>query len=170
MAFKDKIRIVPDFPKPGIRFVDITTLLKEAGGYKRVIDAIAKEYRDDNIDLVVSPEARGFIIGAAVAYALGSGFAPVRKPGKLPAAVIDCQYDLEYGTNSLQIHKDAIIPGQKVLLIDDLLATGGTALAAVELVTRLQGEVAGLAFLAELTYLTGRKMLAAYKVVSLIKY
>lgn len=167
---KQLIREVPDFPKPGINFYDITTLLRDAAGLKSVIDALASRYRDTPIDLVLGIEARGFIFAPAVAYALGKGFVPVRKPMKLPAATVQEVYALEYGTDTLEIHADAIDPGQNILIVDDVLATGGTASAVANLVERLGGAVAGLGFVIELDFLSGRKKLAGYDIHSLIHY
>ena len=170
MDLKDKIRIIEDFPAEGISFKDITTLLKDANGLKECINQMAERFKDVNVDLVVGPESRGFIFATPLAYLLGTGFVPVRKPGKLPAETIKLEYKLEYGTDSLEIHKDSIKPGQKVLIIDDLLATGGTMIAAAKLVEQLGGEVVGLGFLIELEDLKGRDKLLKYKVESLIKY
>lgn len=170
MDFKKSIRVIEDFPQKGISFKDITTLLQDGQVFHSTIDAIVAKYKDAGIDLVVGPEARGFVIGAPVAYALGAGFVPIRKPGKLPAETLSFEYSLEYGKNSLEIHKDAIKPGQKILIVDDLLATGGTIKAVIELVERLGGQVAGLVFLIELIYLDGRKILSDYKIESLVKY
>ncbi|HHW91558.1 MAG TPA: adenine phosphoribosyltransferase [Firmicutes bacterium] len=170
MDLKELIRVIPDFPKPGISFKDITTLLKEGPAFQQAISQLAELCRDKEIDLVVGPEARGFLVGAPLAYALGAGFVPVRKKGKLPGKTVSAQYELEYGTDWLEIHEDAISPGQRVLVIDDLLATGGTIFATIDLIRRLQGEIAGLAFLIELTDLGGRENLGDYEVISLIKY
>jgi len=167
---KALIREVPDFPKPGINFYDITTLLKDKGGFKAIIDSLAQHYRSTPIDLVLGIEARGFIIAPAVAYALGYGFIPVRKEKKLPAERARIEYALEYGTDVLEIHKDAITPGQNVLIIDDVLATGGTAVAVAKLVEMLKGKVVGLGFILELDFLKGRDKLAGYDVYSLLKY
>ena len=167
---KQLIRTVPDFPKPGILFYDITTLLKDKVGFAHLIDGFAAEYIGRDIDLVLGTEARGFIFAPAIAYRLNAGFVPVRKPKKLPAPVERANYDLEYGSDSLEIHKDAITPGQKVLLVDDLLATGGTMQATVQLVEKLGGVVAGIAFAIELDFLKGRNKLAKYDVVSLLHY
>ena len=167
---KTLIREVPDFPKPGINFYDITTLLKDKSGFKTIIDSLAQHYRSTPIDLVLGIEARGFIIAPAVAYALGYGFIPVRKEKKLPAERARIEYALEYGTDVLEIHKDAITPGQNVLIIDDVLATGGTAVAVAKLVEMLKGRVAGLGFILELDFLKGRDKLAGYDVFSLVKY
>ena len=167
---KELVREVMDFPKEGISFKDITTLLQNKEAYKSIIDMLANEYKDENIDVVVGPEARGFIVGAPLAYALNAGFVPVRKPGKLPAETTTINYDLEYGSNSLQVHTDAIKPGQKVLIVDDLLATGGTAAASVKLVEQLGGEIVGVGFIIELEFLNGRDLLAPHAIKSLIKY
>ncbi len=170
MNFKEKIRLVLDFPKKGIRFKDITTLLKDGDAFHQAIDALAEPFREQEIDVVVGPEARGFIVGVPVAYALRAGFVPVRKPGKLPAETLNHEYQLEYGSDVLQIHKDGIMPGQKVLIVDDLLATGGTIKATVDMVEALGGIVVGLAFLIELSSLEGRKKIENYHVMSLLKY
>jgi adenine phosphoribosyltransferase len=165
-----KIREVPDFPKPGILFYDITTLLKEPRAFNDVIDRMAEPVMDDRIDLVVGMESRGFIFAAPLAYKLGAGFVPVRKLGKLPADTIEVEYDLEYGTATLEVHRDAIAEGQRVLIVDDLLATGGTVLGTIELVKRLGGEIAGLSFMVELTALHGRDKLGDYPIHTLITY
>lgn len=170
MDFKEKIRVIPNFPSEGIRFKDITTLLKDGEAFKTAINKLAMQFKDKRIDLVVGPEARGFAIGAPVAFVLGAGFVPVRKPGKLPAEIISYSYDLEYGKDSLEIHKDAISPGSRVLIVDDLLATGGTTLATVKLVEALGGKVAGLGFVIELSYLNGREKLAGYDIETLVTY
>ncbi len=167
---KKLIREVPDFPKPGINFYDITTLLKNPQGLRLTIDALAEEFKDERVDTVIGIEARGFIFAPALAYSLGAGFVPVRKPGKLPAECASLSYDLEYGQDTLQIHRDAVGRGHRVLIADDLLATGGTAKAVVDLVEGLGGEIAGLVFVVELEFLPGRKKLAGYDVRSLIKY
>jgi adenine phosphoribosyltransferase len=167
---KQIIREVPDFPKPGILFYDITTLLKDAAGFKAVIDALQAHYRNTRVDLVLGIEARGFIFAPALAYALGAGFIPVRKPNKLPAKTLRETYQLEYGTDSLEIHADAIQPGQNVLIVDDLLATGGTAAAVGRLVEKLGGKVAGFGFVVELDFLHGREKLPGYDVFSLLQY
>ncbi len=165
-----KIREVPDFPKPGILFYDITTLLKEPRAFNDVIDRMAEPVMDDRIDLVVGMESRGFIFAAPLAYKLGAGFVPVRKLGKLPADTIEVEYDLEYGTATLEVHRDAIAEGQRVLIVDDLLATGGTVLGTIELVKRLGGEIAGLSFMVELTALHGRDKLGDHPIHTLITY
>ncbi|AKM19881.1 MULTISPECIES: adenine phosphoribosyltransferase [Geobacillus] len=170
MDLKQYITIVPDFPKPGILFKDITTLMDNGKAYKYATDQIVQYAREKQIDIVVGPEARGFIIGCPVAYALGVGFAPVRKEGKLPREVVRVEYGLEYGTDVLTMHKDAIKPGQRVLITDDLLATGGTMRATIDLVEQLGGVVAGLAFLIELTELGGRKKLEGYDILALMQF
>lgn len=170
MKLQEKIRDVPDFPKKGIIFKDITTLLKDASAFKYVVDTLAEKYRDGRLDVVVAMEARGFIFAAPLAYRLGIGFIPARKPGKLPARTVSAQYSLEYGTDTIEMHQDAIIPGQRVLIVDDLLATGGTARATAELVEKLGGKIAGIAFVIELTFLNGRERLANYPVFSLVQY
>ncbi|MDQ3919177.1 MAG: adenine phosphoribosyltransferase [Acidobacteriota bacterium] len=167
---KSLIREVPDFPKPGINFYDITTLLKHPEGLREVVDALSSEFRDDHIDAVIGIEARGFIFAPAMAYQLGAGFVPARKPGKLPSECATISYDLEYGQDALQIHRDAVGAGHRVVIADDLLATGGTASAVVRLVEQLGGEVVGLAFVVELEFLPGREKLKGYDVRSLIKY
>jgi len=167
---KDSIRVIEDFPKEGISFKDITTLLKDKEAFIYTVDTIVEFCRDKNVDLVVGPEARGFALGAPVAYGLGVGFIPVRKPGKLPSETVSFEYDLEYGKDLLEIHRDAIQPGQRVILADDLLATGGTSLATVRLIEKLGGIVVGIMFVIELTYLEGRKLLDGYDVESLVKY
>jgi adenine phosphoribosyltransferase len=169
-SLKALVRTVPDFPKPGILFYDITTLLKDKTGFAQMIDAMAAHYLSQKIDLVLGIEARGFIFGPALAYRLNAGFVPVRKPRKLPAPVARVSYDLEYGTDTLEIHLDAIQPGQKVILVDDLLATGGTMEATVKLVKQLGGEIAGLGFAVELDFLKGRERFAGYDVFSLLHY
>ena len=165
-----KICEIPDFPKPGILFYDITTLLKDAGAFKESIDLMLEPFRDKQIDLVVGMESRGFIFSAPMATELNAGFVPVRKLGKLPAETASIEYALEYGTNTLEIHKDAIQPGQKVLIVDDLLATGGTVLGTIELVKMLKAEVVGLGFLVELLFLKGRERLSDYFIHSVIQY
>jgi adenine phosphoribosyltransferase len=169
-GLKNLIREVPDFPKKGILFYDITTLLKDKLGFATLIDALSENYIGKEIDLVLGMEARGFIFGPALSYRLNAGFVPVRKPGKLPAETVKISYELEYGSNALEIHKDAIVKGQRVLIVDDLLATGGTAAATAELVRSLGGEIAGLAFVVELDFLKGRERLANYDVFSLLHY
>ncbi|MGB8510400.1 MAG: adenine phosphoribosyltransferase [Pyrinomonadaceae bacterium] len=167
---KALIREVPDFPKPGINFYDITTLLKHPDGFRQTIDALVAQFEGAEVDTVIGIEARGFIFAPAMAYRFGAGFVPVRKPGKLPSECASVSYDLEYGQDALQIHRDAIGAGQRVLIADDLLATGGTARAVVELVEQLGGHVVGLAFVVELEFLPGRQRLEGYDVRSLIKY
>src|SRR3954471_9446866 len=167
---KGLIREVPNFPKPGILFYDITTLLKDKLGFATLIDALSEHYLAKDIDLVLGMEARGFIFGPAVAYRLNAGFVPVRKPGKLPAATTKFDYALEYGTNTLEIHREAIQKGQRVLIVDDLLATGGTAEATAKLAHSLGAEIAGLGFVVELDFLNGRDKLKEYDVFSLLHY
>lgn len=170
MDLKQFIAIVPDYPKPGITFKDITPLMNNGDAYKYATDQIVAYAKDKQIDLIVGPEARGFIIGCPVAYSLGIGFAPVRKEGKLPRETVKVSYGLEYGSDVLTIHKDAIQPGQRVLITDDLLATGGTIEATIQLVEQLGGVVAGIAFLIELSYLEGRKKLQGYDIMTLMNY
>ena len=165
-----KIREIPDFPKPGILFYDITTLLKDPVAYRAAIDAMLAPYAGQQVDIVVGMESRGFIFSAPMAYQIGAGLVPVRKLGKLPAETISVEYALEYGSNTLEVHRDAIEPGQKVLIVDDLLATGGTVQGTVELVQRLRGDIVGLAFLVELTFLKGRDRLADRPVSAVIQY
>jgi adenine phosphoribosyltransferase len=167
---KRMIREVPDFPKPGILFYDITTLLKDKIGFATLIDKLSQHYMSHNVDLVLGMEARGFIFAPALAYRMNAGFVPVRKPGKLPAETVKYDYALEYGTNSLEIHKDAIQKGQRVLIVDDLLATGGTAEATLELASSLGAEIAGLGFVVELDFLNGREKLKKYDVMSVLHY
>jgi adenine phosphoribosyltransferase len=167
---KKLIREVPDFPKPGILFYDITTLLKDKLGFATLINALSEHYFEKNIDLVLGIEARGFIFGPALAYRLNAGFAPVRKPRKLPAETAKVTYQLEYGSDTLEIHKDAIRPGQRVIIVDDLLATGGTCQATVQLTESLGGNIAGLAFVVELDFLNGRERFKDYDVFSLLHY
>ena len=167
---KALIREVPDFPKPGINFYDITTLLKHPEGLRRTVDALAAQFSGERVDAVVGIEARGFIFAPALAYHMNAGFVPVRKPRKLPAECASISYDLEYGQDTLEIHRDAIGAGHRVIIADDLLATGGTAKAVVNLVEQLGGEVAGLVFVVELEFLPGRERLAGYDVRSLLKY
>jgi adenine phosphoribosyltransferase len=170
MNIKNKIRVIEDFPKIGISFKDITTLIQDKDAFKYTIDTLAETLKDQKIDLVVGPEARGFIFGTPLAYALGAGFVPVRKKGKLPGATISVEYDLEYGTDILEIHKDSIKPGQKVVIVDDLLATGGTIQSVARLVEALGGEVVSMDFIIELTGLNGREKLKNYRINSLVKY
>ncbi len=165
-----KIRDIPDFPKPGIQFKDITTLLKDGPSFKAAIDGLLAQIGDRKVDAVVGMESRGFIFGAPVAYALGVGFVPVRKLGKLPADVVSVEYDLEYGSATLEMHKDAIAPGARVLIVDDLLATGGTVAGTIELVKQLRGEIVALAFLIELTFLKGRERLQGHDILTLVRY
>ncbi len=167
---KSKIRHVPDFPKAGILFYDITTLLQDPDGLRSALDSLSAPFKDQGIDLVVGVESRGFIFGAAVADRLHAGFAPVRKPGKLPSTTMRASYDLEYGSDALEIHDDAVGRGQRVLIVDDLLATGGTAKAASDLVTRLGGTIHALAFLIELVALNGREKLAGKRVHAVLQY
>jgi adenine phosphoribosyltransferase len=169
-ALKSKIRHVPDFPKAGILFYDVTTLLREPTGFRLAIDTLSAPYRDRGISLVVGIESRGFILGSAVADRIGAGFVPVRKVGKLPADKIRASYQLEYGADSLEMHRDAITPGQSVLIVDDLLATGGTASATIDLVKQLGGDVRGVAFLIELVALNGRARLPGVDVMAVLQY
>ena len=169
-VLKHLIREIPDFPKPGILFYDITTLLKDKLGFAQLVDSLGQCYIGRRVDLVLGIEARGFIFGPALAYRLNAGFVPVRKPKKLPAATAKWTYDLEYGSDTLEVHQDAIQPGQSVIIVDDLLATGGTALATTKLVESLGGKVASLAFIVELDFLKGREKLAGHEVVSLLHY
>lgn len=167
---KSLIREVPDFPKPGILFYDITTLLKDGPGLRKVVDSLVSGYKDRKVDVVVGIEARGYFFAPAVALALGVGFVPVRKPKKLPCEVEFWEYALEYGTDRLEIHRDAIESGQNVLIVDDVLATGGTAAAVARLVEKLGGRIAGYGFVIELDFLSGRKLLPHYEVQSLVHY
>lgn len=167
---KALVREIPDFPIPGILFRDVTPLLRDPRGLPEVVEILAGTYRGAGIDLVAGIESRGFIFGAPLAIRLGAGFIPVRKPGKLPAEKVSREYALEYGTNVLELHADAVEPGQRVLLVDDLLATGGTAAASAHLIEALGGEVAGIAFVIELEFLEGRRLLEGYDVVSLIRF
>ena len=169
-SLRAKVREIPDFPKPGILFYDITTLLKDAAAFKAVIDRMVDQVRSTPIDVVVGMESRGFIFSAPIAYQLGAGFVPVRKLGKLPAETIEVEYALEYGTATLEVHRDAIQPGQRVLIVDDLLATGGTVMGTIELVQRLGGEVAGLSFMVELSALHGRERLGQFAIHALLSY
>ncbi|MGY0375087.1 adenine phosphoribosyltransferase [Clostridium sp. JNZ J1-5] len=170
MELKESIRIIEGFPKEGISFKDITTLLKDGSAFKNAVDELVNYLKDKNIDIIVGPEARGFLFGTPVAYALGAGFVPVRKKGKLPCDTIKVEYDLEYGTDVLEVHKDAIKPGQRVAIVDDLLATGGTMQSVVKLIEQLGGEVVSLDFVIELTDLKGREKLKKYDVMSLVEY
>ena len=169
-VLKKKIRHIPDFPKPGVLFYDITTLLQDREGFKQVVEVLAGPYLDKPVDVVVGIESRGFILGGAVADRLGAGFSPVRKPGKLPSRTVRETYELEYGTDCLEMHDDAVRPGQRVLIVDDVIATGGTAKATAALVRRLGGEVVGLAFLIELLALNGRSRLAGENVYTVLQY
>lgn len=170
MDIKSKIRVIEDFPKEGVSFKDITTLLKDKDAFIKVVDIIVDDLKDKDIDYIAGPEARGFLFGAAVAYALGVGFIPIRKPGKLPFETYSHEYDLEYGTNTLEIHSDAIEEGKNVAIVDDLLATGGTVLSAIKLIESIGGNVVALEFLIELEYLQGRGKLKGYHLNSLVKY
>lgn len=170
MNFKDYIKIVHDWPIEGVEFKDITPLMADGKAYKAAIDEIIEYAKEKDAEIIVGPEARGFIVGCPVAYALETGFAPVRKPNKLPREVIEVDYGLEYGENTLTLHKDAVHPGQKVLITDDLLATGGTIEATIDLVEKLGGIVVGCAFLIELGYLNGIEKLEGYDVLTLMKY
>jgi adenine phosphoribosyltransferase len=167
---KQLIREVPGFPKPGILFYDITTLLKSPVGFRGIVDGLKQHYSGAKVDVVIGIEARGFIFAPALAYALGAGFVPIRKPKKLPSEFVSVTYDLEYGTDTLEMHKDALDEGKRVLIVDDLLATGGTAAAAARMVTGLGGAVVGMGFVVELTFLNGRQKLAGYDVFSLLQY
>lgn len=167
---KTLIREVPDFPKPGINFYDITTLMKDGAGLRRVFNALHERYKGQDIGAVIGIEARGYFFAPAVAYALGVGFIPVRKPGKLPAKTVTVEYALEYGTDKLEMHADAVEVGQRILIIDDVLATGGTATAVAQLVERQGGKVAGLGFVIELDFLAGREKLGGYDIFSLLHY
>ncbi len=170
LNIKDKIRIIDGFPKEGISFKDVTTILQDKEALKYTVDTIAAKLHDNGVDVIVGPEARGFLFGAPVAYALGAGFVPVRKKGKLPFDTISASYDLEYGSDELEIHKDAIKPGQKVAIVDDLLATGGTIASVAKLVEQVGGEVVSMNFVIELTELKGREKLKGYAVDSLVQY
>lgn len=170
MDLKDKIRSIENYPQEGVIFRDITTLLKDAEGMKEAIDRMTAKLEGVDFDLILGPESRGFIFGMPVAYNMGKGFVPVRKAGKLPAEVVSKEYALEYGTATIEIHKDAIQPGQKVVIVDDLMATGGTAKAIVEMVEEMGAEVAAMIFLIELDFLKGRKVLPDYKIESIIHY
>lgn len=170
MNLRDTIRDIPDFPQEGILFKDITTLLKNPAAFRQALDEMTNIVRGQKIDIVVGMESRGFIFGAPLADRLGAGFVPARKLGKLPAPTVQAEYDLEYGTNTIELHKDAIQPGMRVLIVDDLLATGGTAEATARLVETVGGEIAGLVFLIELTFLKGRSRLTSYPVTALLEY
>lgn len=170
MNYKALIREVPDFPKPGILFYDITTLLKDPDAFRAILADIQHHFDRDRVTKVVGIESRGFIMGGVLATQLKAGFVPVRRPGKLPADTFEVKYDLEYGSNSLAIHRDAIVPGERVLIVDDLLATGGTAEATVHLVEQLGGRVAGLGFLVELEFLKGRERLQGYNLFAAVAY
>ena len=170
LDLKSKIRVIEDFPEKGISFKDITTLIKDNEAFVEAVNLIVEDLKDKEIDYIAGPEARGFLLGAAVAYALGIGFIPVRKPGKLPGETISHEYELEYGKNTLQIHKDSIEKGKRVAIVDDLLATGGTILSAAKLIESIGGEVVALEFLIELEFLNGRDKLENYHVNSLVKY
>ena len=169
-TLRAKIREVPDFPKPGILFYDITTLLKDPAAYREAIQLMLEPYRGQRVDVVVGMESRGFIFSAPMAMELDAGFVPVRKLGKLPAETLSVEYALEYGSNTLEIHRDAIEPGQQVLVVDDLLATGGTVQGTIELIEQLKGEIVGLAFLVELEFLNGRERLTGRPITSVIRY
>ncbi len=169
-SLRAQIREVPDFPKPGILFYDITTLIKQPKPFAEAIDLMVEPFADTKVDVVVGMESRGFIFSAPMAIRLGAGFVPVRKLGKLPAETISVEYALEYGTNTLEVHKDAIQPGQKVLIVDDLLATGGTVLGTIDLVKQLKADIVGLSFLVELQFLKGRARLVGHDIHSIIQY
>lgn len=170
MDLKKYIRDIPDFPQKGVMFRDITTLLKEAEPFKYAIDAIVDRYKTEKVDKLVSVEARGYIFGGAIAYRLHCGFVPVRKPGKLPAETVSMDYTLEYGKNTIEIHRDAIAPGERVLVFDDVLATGGTVQATCKLIEKLGGKIVGCVFISDLTYLKGSEKLKEYEVFSLVQY
>jgi adenine phosphoribosyltransferase len=169
-SLRTHIREVPDFPKPGILFYDITTLIKDADAFAEAIDRMTDPFRDERVDVVVGMESRGFIFSAPMALHLRAGFVPVRKLGKLPSETISVEYALEYGTNTLEVHRDAIAPGQRVLIVDDLLATGGTVIGTIDLVRQLKGEIVGLSFLVELEALKGRSRLSGHNIHSVIRY
>jgi adenine phosphoribosyltransferase len=169
-TLRAKIREIPDFPKPGILFYDITTLLREPDSFRESIQLMLEPFKGEAVDIVVGMESRGFIFSAPMAYEMNAGLVPVRKLGKLPAETLSAEYALEYGSNTLEIHRDAIQPGQKVLIVDDLLATGGTVAGTIDLVERLKGEIVGLAFLVELEFLHGRERLGGRRVTSVIRY
>lgn len=170
MNFKEHIRVIENFPKEGIRFKDITTLLKDGAAYQASINELKEKVKHLQIDLVAGPEARGFVVGAPLAYSLGTGFVPIRKSGKLPAEAIEADYSLEYGKDKLAMHKDAIQPGQRVLIADDLLATGGTIQTSINLIEQLGGKVVGAAFMIELSYLNGRDKLGDLNIITLMQY
>ncbi|NOH16984.1 adenine phosphoribosyltransferase [Clostridium cochlearium] len=170
MNLKDKIRVIEGFPKEDISFKDVTTILQDKEAFKYTIDTLVEELKDKKVDVIVGPEARGFLFGAPLAYALGAGFVPVRKKGKLPSNTISSKYELEYGSDELEMHKDAIKPGQRVVIVDDLLATGGTICSVIEMIESLGGEIVSINFLIELTDLKGREKLKKYEMSSLVKY
>ncbi|MGI5859805.1 MAG: adenine phosphoribosyltransferase [Tepidanaerobacteraceae bacterium] len=170
MDLKQKIRVIEDFPKEGISFKDITTLIKDGEAFKKAIKSMANHIKHKEVDLITGPEARGFIVGAPLAYELGVGFVPTRKKGKLPGKTVKAEYKLEYGSDIIEMHEDAVKPGQKVVVVDDLLATGGTIFSTIELVEKLGGEISAVVFLIELMDLNGRQHLTKYDVFSLIKY
>jgi len=170
MDIKDKVRVIEGFPKKGISFKDISTLIKDKDAFRYTVDEMVESLKDKNVDIIVGPEARGFIIGAPIAYALGVGFVPVRKPGKLPGDTLKIEYELEYGKDALEVHKDAIKPGIKVAIVDDLLATGGTIISVAKLIEGLGGEIVSINFIIELTELKGREKLSQYPVSSIIQY
>ncbi|BDR81868.1 adenine phosphoribosyltransferase [Clostridium tetani] len=170
MDLKDKIRVIQGFPKEGISFKDVTTILQDKEAFKYTIDTLVEELKDKNVDVVVGPEARGFLFGAPLAYALGASFVPVRKKGKLPSTTISSKYELEYGSDELEMHKDSIKPGQRVVIADDLLATGGTICSVIEMIESLGGEIVSINFLIELTDLKGREKLGKYDISSLVQY
>ena len=169
-SLRTHIREVPDFPKPGILFYDITPLLCDAAAFRESIELMTEPYQEERVDMVVGMESRGFIFSAPMALHLDAGFVPVRKLGKLPSETISVEYELEYGTNTLEVHRDAIRPNQRVLIVDDLLATGGTVMGTIELVKQLKGVIVGLSFLVELSFLDGRKRLDGYRIASVIEY
>ncbi|MDR5658068.1 adenine phosphoribosyltransferase [Serpentinicella sp. ANB-PHB4] len=170
MNLKPKIREIQDFPKEGINYKDITPLLKDKEAFKYTIDTISEQLKDLDVDVIVGPESRGFLFGTPVAYNIGAAFVPIRKPGKLPSETLKYEYELEYGTDTLEIHRDSIKKGQRVAIVDDLLATGGTVLATAKLIEQLGGEVVSMNFLIELDFLNGRKLLTNYNISSLLKY
>jgi adenine phosphoribosyltransferase len=170
LDLNEHIRVIENFPKPGISFKDITTLLKNGEAYRFAIDALVEHVREWKPDIIIGPEARGFLIGAPVAFALGIGFVPVRKPGKLPGETVSETYELEYGSDTLEVHADALHPGQRVAIVDDLLATGGTMLATARLAEKTGAQVIGMSFLLELEFLEGRNKLKGYDIFSLVKY